>query len=143
MDLYNDNELKYFYDILYFLIEHSEKYDENNPINAIEDVFGGESENYNDILNELLKIPNAQDFLNLSVMLKHNSQLASDLEKNNLKISLTNMEEENNIQDECNANESKLKFKLEEMDDIDKLLIKLSNDGDINYWIQDFADFWR
>lgn len=146
VNLYNDNEPEYFYDILYFLVEHSEKYNKDNPINAIQDVFGGQNKNYNDILNELSKIPNAQDFLNLSVMLKHNSQLASVLENNNLKISLANVAEENNIHDKQNANENNLKFKLEKMDDIDKFLIELSNCDDIdniNGWIQNFVAYWN
>ena len=50
-DLKNDDIRRYFYGILFFLIRCSEKYDENNPKEAIQDVFNGK----NKILNELLK----------------------------------------------------------------------------------------
>ncbi|MBQ9491278.1 MAG: hypothetical protein IJU86_00670 [Firmicutes bacterium] len=130
-DLKNDYIGEYFYGILFFLIRCSGKYDENNPKEAIKDVFKGT----NKILNELLKIQDAKDYLNVGVMQKaenFGSRLAYLFVNSGLKISFEDQEKDkineinenkinendNNIIEDDNESgkenndENDLKFKL-------------------------------
>ena len=153
-DLKNDDIRRYFYGILFFLIRCSEKYDKNNPKEAIQDVFNGK----NKILNELLKIQNAKDYLNVGVMQKEEnfgSKLADLFVKSVLKISFEaqskdkineindntiNENDDNTIGDnnelsEGNDDENDLQFELKDMDEVEKLIIELSQENDLNNWI--------
>ena len=157
-DLNNDNDRYYFYGALFFLIRCSGKYDENNPKEAIKDVFKGT----NKILNELLKIQDAKDYLNVGVMQKaenFGSRLAYLFVNSGLKISFEDQgknqldemkenkinENDNNIIENANKSgkenndENDLKFELKEMDEIDKLIIELSKDENLNRRLQ-FVD---
>ena len=120
--------------IIVCLIEHSQKYNENNPKEAIEDVFSGS----NDLLNKLTTMRNAKKYLNDKNMREQGDfsrKLADMLKDSGPSIFFSSEKEsdiyENESIDEISKHDLESNLKIQKVDEVEILGLGLDRKNKI------------